>query len=122
MDGGCFRPAQNYGYVRATTMMNSKSSNDFRWSVRLTGDTRKWIGLGIASNELVHNELSETIYKNDKNAIVYYPYFGILGSGKASSPWSATQSIPKGKSGDEIQFRFQPKMKKFLISIVSQLF
>ena len=99
-------------------MMNSKSSNDFRWSVRLTGDTRRWLGLGIASNELIQNELSETIYKNDKNAIVYYPYFGIIGSGKTSTQ----QTTTKVKSGDEIHFRFQPKMKRFLISIVSQLF
>ena len=122
MDGGCFRPAQNYGYVRATTMMNSKSSNDFRWSVRLTGDTRKWIGLGIASNELVQKELSGEylfwITHYDENAIAFHPFSGSI--------WIGTTHIQQVntylKSGDEIHFRFQPKMKKFLISFVSQLF
>ena len=126
MDGGCFRPAQNYGYVRATTMMNSKSSNDFRWSVRLTSGG-KWIGLGIASNELVQNELSGEsreiqspfwITDYDQNAISFHPFSG--------SVWRGTTHIqqvnPYLKSGDEIHFRFQPKMKKFFISFVSQLF
>ena len=47
MEAGCFRSARNYGHVRATAKMNSKSSNDFRWSVRLTGNNRKWMGLGM---------------------------------------------------------------------------
>ena len=118
MEGGCFRSARHYGYVRATAKMNSKSSNDFRWSVRLTGNARKWMALGIASNELVQNELSEAIIDYDENAIVFYPFSGNI--------WRGTTHIQQVntylKSGDEIHFRFQPKIKKFLISFVSQLF
>ena len=115
MDGGSFRSAQNYGYVRATAMMNSKSSNEIRWSVR---PTSAWIGLGIASNELIQNEQPGHIDSNDKNAIIYYPFAGLIRRGSALIQQISTYS----KSGDEIHFRFQPKMKKFVISFVSQLF
>ena len=64
MEGGSFRSAQDEGYVRATAMMNSKSSNDIGWSVRLTDN--KWICLGIASNELIQNEQPGHIIDNDK--------------------------------------------------------
>ena len=123
MEAGCFRSARNYGHVRATAKMNSKSSNDFRWSVRLTGNNRKWKGLGIASNELVQNELSEMIIDYDENAIayMYHPFYH-----PAGNKWRGRTHIQQVntylKSGDEIHFRFQPKMKKFLISFVSQLF
>ena len=121
MDGGCFMPDQNYGYVRATTMMNSKSSNDFRWSVRLTqadtGNVKvRRLGLGIASNELVQNE--HALYY-DQNAIVYYPFFGKIRKGEDLVQTYTTRNVT---SGDEIHFRFQPKLKKFLIKFVSQLF
>ena len=117
-------PDQNYGYVRATTMMNSKSSNDFRWSVRLTqADTGRWLGLGIASNELVQNELRKITIDNinyyDQNAIVYYPFFGKIRKGEDLVQTYTTRNVT---SGDEIHFRFQPKLKKFLIKFVSQLF
>ena len=118
MEGGCFRSAKNYGYVRATTMMNSKSSNDFRWSVRLTGNTCKWIGLGIASNKLVQNKLSEIINYEDTNAIVYYPQGGYIQGNNLYQTYKSRNAT----SGDEIHFRFQPKLKKFFISFVSQLF
>ena len=118
MEGGCFRSARNFGHVRATAKMNSKSSNDFRWSVRLTGNTRKWMGLGIASNELIQNKLSESIVDYDENPIAFYPFSGSI--------WIGTTHIQQVntylKSGDEIHFRFQAKMKKFLILLVSQLF
>ena len=104
-------------HVRATEMMNSKSSNDFRWSVRLADI--KWVCFGIASNELVQNELPETINTNDKNAIVYYPYSGSIRKGQILVQTLPTTNVTPG---DEIHFRFQPKMKKFLISFVSQLF
>ena len=128
MDGGCFMPDQNYGYVRATTMMNSKSSNDFRWSVRLTqadtGNVKvRRLGLGIASNELVQNELRkitiDIINYYDQNAIVYYPFFGKIRKGEDLVQTYTTRNVT---SGDEIHFRFQPKLKKFLIKFVSQLF
>ena len=114
MEGGSFRSAQDEGYVGATAMMNSKSSNDIGWSVRLTDN--KWICLGIASNELIQNEQPGHIIDNDKNPIVYYPCAGIIRSGRVSKQVSTYL-----KSGDEIHFRFQPKMEKFLISFVSQL-
>ena len=116
MDEGSFRSAQDQGYVRATAMMNSKSSNEIRWSVRLTSGG--WIGLGIASNELIQNEQPGYIDSNDKNSIIYYPYAGLVRKGGALIQHMSTYS----KSGDEIHFRFQPKMKKILILFVSQLF
>ena len=116
MEGGSFSPAQAGGYVRATEIMNSKSSNDFRWSVRLTDSG--WIGLGIASNVLVQNELSETFNYYDENAIVYFPFAGSIWKGKASIK---RKGLARNvTSGDEIHFRFQPKMKKFFISLVRQ--
>ena len=99
-------------------MMNSKSSNDFRWSVRLTGNTCKWIGLGIASNKLVQNKLSEIINYEDTNAIVYYPQGGYIQGNNLYQTYKSRNAT----SGDEIHFRFQPKLKKFFISFVSQLF
>ena len=117
MDGGSFRPAEDFGYVRATAMMNSKSSNDFRWSVRITDDV-SLLCLGIASNEFIQNELpeaDENMFYNDKNAIVYYPYAGII----QREMKLIQQMTTNVTSGDEIHFRFQPKMKKFLISVVS---
>ena len=73
--------------------------------------------VAIASNELVQKELSEAIIDYDENAIAFYPFSGNI--------WRGTTHIQQVnrylKSGDEIHFRFQPKMKKFLISFVSQL-
>ena len=118
MDGGRFRSAEDQGYVRATATMNSKSSNDIRWSVRLTDGG--WICLGIASNELTQNEQyhKQHINLKDENAIGYFPYTGMIRRGR-----TAKKTMPTNvKYGDEIHFRFQPKMKKFFIAFVSQLF
>ena len=95
--------------------MNSKSSNDFRWSIRLT-DNNDWINtcIGIASKL---QETDHNIAYQDENAIVFYPFHGIIRKGQTA----IQKNIIAAKEGDEINFRFQPKSKKFTISFVSSI-
>ena len=92
--------------------MNSKSSIDFRWSVRLTDD-KNWITIGIASKL---QETDHSIAYQDENAIMFYPFHGVIRNGQTQ-----IISIIAAKEGEEIHFRFQPKSKKFTISFVSSI-
>ena len=88
--------------------MNSKSPNDFRWSVRLTGDNLVYIGIAsrLQRNNYVGNY--------DEYAIIYSPQHGKI---YKESGRVAIDAI-KAESDAEIHFRFQPKLKKFSFSIV----
>ena len=87
-------------------VMNSKSPNDFRWSIRLTGDTS--IGIGIAS-QLQRKE--NFVVNYDEYAILYYRCTGII--------YHKSKNIEIDiECGGEIHFRFQPKQKKFSFAIV----
>ena len=93
--------------------MNSKSSQDFRWSVRLNGGS--WIGIGIAAKLQLKEDL---ITQYDENAIIYHPLSSQINKGKTKSELNFT----KAKAGDVIQFRFQAQLKKFSISFVCTIF
>ena len=108
MEGGSFK-SEDYGWAKNTEKMNSKSSKDFRWSVRLNAGT--WIGIGIASKL---QQANECIEHYDKNAIMYHPFYAQLNKGDTHS----RIDFARAKLGDAIEFRFQPKLKKFSFSFV----
>ena len=117
VQGGSFYATETYGYARATVTMNSKSPNDFRWCVEVTGGL--WISIGISSGL---RQVNEGIEDYDEKAIlcILYSeedsYEGDIYLGKTE----IHEDIVISKS-DEIQFLFQPKLKKFTILLVRLL-
>ena len=119
MKGESFKTTEELGVSRVMDIMNTKSSQNFRWSIRLTGNG--WIYIGIASKL---ERMNDYIENYDRNSILFCPlnrkiYKGSSRTNKLSDTITCT-----AKNGDEIHFRFQPKLKKFSISLVSyvQLF
>ena len=102
-----------YGWAASGVRMNSKSSQDFRWSVRLNGGT--WIAIGMATKLQLKDDL---ITQYDENAIIYHPMSSQMNKGKINSGLNFT----KAKAGDVIQFRFQAQLKKFSFSFVCTIF
>ena len=113
VEGASFKSTADRGFVRAMEIMNSKSSNDFRWSIRITDDP--WIGIGIASK--LKRTKDQAIYTTDENSIIFFPWIGNIWTGNRI----LHEEICKTKSGAECHFKFQPKMKKLLISFVSTI-
>ena len=111
MEGGSFEPNNDYAFARAMEKMSSKSQTVFRWSVRLTGHNGY---IGIASKL---ERKDDWIENYDENSILFSPF-----SFRPSIFKGLSQNLPSNitnpKSGDEIHFRFQPKLKKFSISFV----
>ena len=93
--------------------MNSKSSQDFRWSVRLNGGS--WIGIGIAAKLQLKDDL---ITQYDINSIIYHPMTSEITTGKINRG----VNFINAKAGDVIQFRFQAQLKKFSFSFVCTIF
>ena len=60
-EGGSFYATGKYGYARAAEIMNSKSSNDFRWCLKIT--SKRWISVGIASTMVGFKVYSEKSIK-----------------------------------------------------------
>ena len=107
VEGGYFRSTTAYGCARAREIMSTKSLSDYRWSVTLIkGST---IGVGIATEWISF----------DENAIIYYPQGGNIWKGNEVLKGTTT----KAKSGEplEIHLKFQPKLKKLTISLVSSM-
>ena len=113
--------------------MNSKSSNDFRWSIRITGVADNMLrgrdpcggcgfSIGIAS-KFQHQK--DYIINYDTNAISFEPYSGYILKGKNLMKVADIQRstiMKPANSGDEIHFRFQSKLKKLSISLVCSIF
>jgi hypothetical protein len=112
VDGGSFRPTDNYGFAQAPEAMNSKSSNNVRWSIKLTDESNIYIGI---ASKLQQDY--EWIEHYDENAIVLFPCDGMIFTGQTK----IRANIIKAKKGDEIHFRFQPKLKKFTISFKDEV-
>ena len=107
--GGSFEATDYYGYARAAEIMNSKSSNDFRWCLRITG--RTWICVGIAST-LQRTDID--IYDQDENSIIFFlGATGTIYKGKTKIQEGIDIPFLNDKPEYEIQCRFQPKLKKF---------
>ena len=127
MEGGNFTISggNSFGIARAKEIMNSKSSNESRWSVRINKmpSYDEWLVTGIATKLQRITDRSvghDLIHNYDKKAIIFFPFgdsFGLICEGETT----LQDHITKAKNGDEIhiQFRFQPKLKKFSISFVS---
>ena len=90
--------------------MNSKSPTDVRWSLRIDGDVFNFF-IGIASK---FEHTTTYIGNYDEYAIIYIPDQGRI-SHKRNKVHMNTVKV---KCGDEIHFRFQPKLKKFSVSVV----
>ena len=110
VESGSFKATNQCAFTRVMDIMNTKSSKTFRWSVRLIGDS--WVYTGIASKL---EQRRAWIEDYDENSIIFYPYMSKICKGTKESP----SNITNVKSGDEIHFRFQPKFKKFSVSLVS---
>ena len=111
VDGGCFTATFDRGFVRASETMNSESAHDFRWSVTLTAESTY---IGIAT-KLPPPHVTEYLEQYDENAFMYEPYGGDILQGSEV----VNNDITVAENGDEVHFRFQPKLKKFSISLVS---
>ena len=91
--------------------MNSKCSNNFRWSVVLrTNEKAVWIGI---ASKLQRKK--DTIKSYDQKAIFFVPAAGSFFHGEITE---GAQNLQMG-SGDEIHFIFQSKLKKFSIIMVT---
>ena len=110
IDGGTFKSSNEASYARAREVMNSKSPNEFRWSVRITGHVFDFY-IGIASKL---DPKSYFIGNYDEHAIIYAPHDGSIHKEKNQVSINAS----KAKSGEEIHFRFQPKLKKISLTLV----
>ena len=106
VEEGAFKSNDRYGSARVTQLMNSKSPNNFRWSIKLGSST--WTCVGIASNS---NRKNDFLGRTDDNAIVFTNSYGDIFDGKIES------KLVNAKPGDVIHFRFQPKSMKFSISL-----
>ena len=101
-------------FARAKEIMNSKSSSESRWSVRINDTVGEWLATGIATE--LHRK-NEAIKNYDENAIMFLPFHGSI----YKRLTKIQQNITKAKNGDEIHFRFQPKLRMFSISFVSKI-
>ena len=128
MEGGNFKPdyCQDYCFARATEVMNSKSSNDFRWSIRFIchQNRPKRAFIGIASKFKFQNSNSIVPYECE-NAIVlgfhrtdrrFYNRITVENKQKY-----LINKIISSANEDEIHFRFQSKLKKLSISLVRSI-
>ena len=109
MEGGHFTSTGEFGYARATEVLNSKCTNDFRWSVALRTDKPIWIGI---ASKLQRTD--DNIKSYDENAILCYPTGGSFFQGEITE---GSQNLV-AQLGDEIHFIFQSKLKKFSIILV----
>ena len=69
---GVFKATEEFGFARTRNIMNSKSPNEFRWSVHVASGY--WIDIGIASQlprRSIHGDL--WIYEFDKHCILFEP-------------------------------------------------
>ena len=117
VDGQTFKKGdKNFcSFARAKEVMNSKSPNDFRWSIRLNDDLRIYIGI---ASQL---QLETTCIGNyDEYAILYCCYAGKICLHETRSK-KIIDAIEVGSADTEIHFRFQPKLKKFSFSIVCKI-
>ena len=110
IDGGTFKSSNGASYARASEVMNSKSPNDFRWSVRITGHVFDFY-IGIASKL---ERKTNFIGSYDEYAIIYAAQDGSIRKQRNS----VCINTSKAKSGEEIHFRFQPKLKKISLTLV----
>ena len=82
--------------------MNSKSSNDFQWSVSLTSNRNIYTGI------VAHFRSHCWIERGDANAIIFDSFDGKIFKGSTV----IQKNNIKPQCGDVIHFRFQPKLKK----------
>ena len=132
MEGGNFKPAGKYCYAQATEVMNSKSSNDFRWSVRfIVHQNRPELAcFGIASKcRFIHHAGSRVADIYDENAIIlgfhrtdrrFYNRITVEKT-NGNTQKNLINKIISSANEDEIHFRFQSKLKKLSISLVRSI-
>ena len=124
VDGGTFNQidlrtkrgkflGNTFGFARATEVMNSKSPNVFRWSIRLPRDPPIYIG--IASKLQRENTF---IANYDEYAIIYCPNNGLISIGREGNKILSNAKAIEFERGEAIHFRFQPKLKKFSFAMV----
>ena len=117
MEGGSFRGTGYFGYARATEVLSTKGTDDVVWSVRIISSDdgmNDWMSIGIATKL---PQFDVWIDRHDENAIIYDASDGYIRKGMMA----LHGGIMIATEGDEIHCRFQPKLKKFLITFVSSI-
>ena len=109
MKGGFFESTYRYGSARAVEVMNSKSANDFYWSLKCDFKEDACY-IGIAS---IIQRSNSFLGAHDENAILFDLHFGTITKGS----YVYRHSVISVDSKDEIHLKFQPKLKKFSIAI-----
>ena len=99
-------------HARAADSMSSQSATGFQWYIKLIGDTDFYVG--IASQELKRDQ--SLICDTDSKAILYCsnsksPVIQI-------GPHVIHSNLTERKTGDVINFQFQPQAKKLVIELV----
>ena len=109
--GGSFRTTSDCGYARATEVLNTKRTDEVVWSVRniSNDDDSSYYSTGIATKL---QTVKRWIENYDENAIIY-DNDGYLRLGE-----NITVNLIHATEGDEIHFRFQPKLKKISLTLV----
>ena len=72
MEGGNFTirgEKYTYGIARAKEIMNSKSSKESRWSVKI--NTSRWLATGIGTKLQQMHEVDDRIMDYNKKAIIF---------------------------------------------------
>lgn len=119
MEGGSFRATGDCGYARATEVLNTKRTDEVVWSVRniSNDDDSSYYSTGIATKL---QTVKRWIENYDENAIIYDTSSGGKGTIRKGK-MALHEDIMIATKGDEIHCRFQPKLKKFLITFVSSI-
>ena len=115
MEGGIFNTTtEGFAFARGMDIMNLESSKTFRWSIRLTGNGEVYIGI---ASKLERRDIWIDDY--DTNSILFSPFGSKIYIGRSKSFISnISDYINNVKIGEEVHFRFEPKLQKFTISFV----
>ena len=116
MEGGRFRATGDLGYARATEVLNTNRTDEVVWSVKIFCEDAM-CDIGIATKL---KNAGGWIEDYDENAIIYDTSSGGKGTIRKGK-MALHEDIMIATKGDEIHCRFQPKLKKFLITFVSSI-
>ena len=96
---------------------HERFSHDFHWSIRLGNSNWFYVGVaarGPARGPVRGPQKPVHIGNYDKNSILFHTRDGVVFVGEDQ----IVCDFPRANIGDVIHFRFQPKLKKFCISLV----
>ena len=111
VSNGLFRRTNSFAWGRTTHIMSTSSQVDFKWSVKLIGESSFYVGIATTAE---HKDSS--IYEYDENAILYSSHGDIRVGSRITQSGLSVQT-----NGDVIHFEFLSQDKKLLIELVRAL-